>query len=129
LGPISAGERELAENVLPFTEPGMLVMFDRGFYRYAFYAQARDTGADLLFRVSSNLKLPVLQRFSDGSHRSAITSKNMPTPTTQGEARWKIAIKNATEVRVIEYQFPNRSSETYRLITTITEWRETFART
>jgi Insertion element 4 transposase N-terminal len=66
-GPIRTGERELAEGVLPALEEGMLVLFDRGFFSYDFFAAARDTGADLLFRVSSQLKLPVLQRLPDDS--------------------------------------------------------------
>ena len=61
LGPISAGERELAQHVLADCEQGILVIFDRGFYSYDFFATARQTGADLLFRVTASLKLPVLQ--------------------------------------------------------------------
>ena len=41
LGPISAGERELAQRVLADLEQGMLVIFDRGFYSYDFFAPAR----------------------------------------------------------------------------------------
>ena len=58
----------------------MLVIFDRGFYSYDFFAAARDTGADLLFRVTASLKLPVLQRLPDDSYLSAITPKRISTP-------------------------------------------------
>jgi hypothetical protein len=125
LGPIGTGERELAEGVLPAFEEGMLVLFDRGFYSYDFFAQTRDTGADLLFRVSSRLKLPVLQRFADGSYLSAITPKGVPTPTDLGQARWRAATGQAILVRVIEYQITDRDTdEVHRLITTITDWRQ-----
>jgi hypothetical protein len=124
LGPIRTGERELADGVLPVLEEGMLVIFDRGFFSYDFYAAARDTGADLLFRVGSQLKLPVLQRFADDSYLSAITPKGVPTPADLGQARWRAATRQAILVRVIEYQITDRpDAETYRVITTITDWR------
>jgi hypothetical protein len=110
--------------VLPVLEEGMLVLFDRGFFSYQFFAAARDTGADLLFRVGSQLKLPVLQRFADDSYLSAITPKGVPTPTDLGQAKWRAATRQAILVRVIEYQITDRpDAETYRVITTITDWR------
>ena len=124
-GPIRTGERELAEGVLPALEEGMLVLFDRGFFSYDFFAAARDTGADLLFRVSSQLKLPVLQRLPDDSYLSAITPKGVPAPTSLGQARWRVANRQAALVRVVEYQITDRpTGEVYRLITTITDWHE-----
>jgi hypothetical protein len=118
-GPIRTGERELAEGVLPALEEGMLVLFDRGFFSYDFFAAARDTGADLLFRVSSQLKLPVLQRLPDDSYLSAITPKGIGAPTTLGQARWMTAAGQAVLVRVVEYQITDRpTAEPYRLITT-----------
>ena len=125
LGPIATGERELAERVLVDLHEGMLVMFDRGFFSYDFFAAARDTGADVLFRVTASLKLPVLQRLADDSYLSAITPKRITTPVTLGEARWRAAAGQAILVRVVEYQITDRDSgEVYRLITTITDWRE-----
>jgi len=128
LGPYSAGERELAAGVLADLEPGMLVIFDRGFFSYTFFAQAKQTGADLLFRVSSTLKLPVLQRLPDQSYLSAITGKGIGTPATLGEARWRAATGQAILVRVVEYQITDRpDSQVYRLITTITDWQAVLA--
>jgi hypothetical protein len=129
LGPISTGERELAENVLADLGEDMLVMFDRGFFSYDFFAQAVQTGADLLFRVTASLKLPVLQRLPDGSWLSAITPNRVSTPATLGEARWRAAKGQAVIVRVVEYQLTDRDTngETYRLITTITDWQQALA--
>jgi hypothetical protein len=125
LGPIGSGERELAVGVLADLQEGMLAMFDRGFFSYDFFAQARDTGADVLFRVSSHLKLPLLQQLPDGSYLSAITPKGVPTPAALGEARWRAAARQAVLVRVVEYQLTGRdASEPYRIITSITDWRE-----
>jgi hypothetical protein len=124
LAPIRVGERELAERLLPDVEEGMLVIFDRGFFSYDLFAQVQATGAEALFRVSSTLKLPVLQRLADDSYLSVITPKGTPTPTSMGQARWRAAVGQAILVRVVEYQISDRpDAETYRLITTITDWR------
>ena len=129
LGPISTGERELAHTVLADCEQGMLVIFDRGFYCYDFFTAARDTGADLLFRVTASLKLPVLKRLPDDSYLSAITPNRISTPATLNEARWRTAKQQAVIVRVVEYQITDRDTngETYRLITTITDWETALA--
>jgi Insertion element 4 transposase N-terminal/Transposase DDE domain len=124
LGPLRAGERELADGVLPALEQDMLVLFDRGFFSYQFFTQVQATGAEALFRVSSTLHLPVLQRLADDSYLSAITPKGVPTPTSLGQARWRVANRQAALVRVVEYRIADQDSgEVYRLITTITDWR------
>jgi hypothetical protein len=128
LGPISTRERELAHDVLAALEDGMLVRFDRGLFSYDFYAASRATGADVLFRVASSLKHPVLARLPDDSCLFAVTGNGTSTPTTLGQARWKAAAGQAVLVRVVDYQITDRDSgEVYRLITSITDWREAFA--
>lgn len=127
LGSIHTGERALAEKLLPYFDAEMLVIFDAGFYSYDFFTGCQATGAQLLFRVSANLKLPVLQRLPDDSYLSAITGKGTATPTKMGNATVLAARKRAVIVRVVEYSIPDRSDEHYRLITTITDWQEIFA--
>jgi Insertion element 4 transposase N-terminal/Transposase DDE domain len=128
LGPISSGERELAEHVLADLDQDMLVMFDRGFFSYDLFTAARDTGADLLFRVTSTLKLPVLKRLPDDSYLSAVTGNRVSTPATLGEAQWRAAKGQAVIVRVVDYQITDRdTAEAYRLITTITDWAQALA--
>jgi hypothetical protein len=129
LAPIRVGERELAERVLADLDQDMLVLFDRGFFSYQFFTQVQATGAEALFRVTASLKLPVLQRLPDDSYLSAITPKGIGTPATLGEARWRAANRQAVIVRVVEYQITDRDTngETYRLITTITDWQEALA--
>jgi hypothetical protein len=125
LGSLRTGERELAEGVLTDIQEGMLVSFDRGFFSYDMFARAQSTGADLLFRVSSTLKLPVLHRLPEDSYLSVITPKGIGTPATLGEARWRAATGQAILVRVVEYQITDRpDSQVYRLITTITDWQQ-----
>jgi len=55
-------------------QPGMLVMADRGFFSFSLWQECLATGADLLFRVPSGLKLPVRQVLPDGSYLSVVHS-------------------------------------------------------
>jgi len=58
LGGCADGETTLAHGVLPAFRPGMLCLADRYFFGYALWQAAAATGADLLWRVRSNLRLP-----------------------------------------------------------------------
>jgi hypothetical protein len=125
VGPVRLGERELAQDVLPDLDPDMLVLFDRGFYSYSFFEQVRSTGADVLFRVSASLKLPVLRRLPDDSYLSVITGQKGGAPTTLTEAQRWAQNEQAIIVRVVEYQITDRQTADapYRLITSITDWQ------
>jgi hypothetical protein len=68
----AAGERELAAGLTGALRAGMLLLADRGFYSAQLWAAAAGTGADLLWRVSRNLELPVLRVLPDGSWLSAV---------------------------------------------------------
>ncbi len=59
---------------------------------YPLWQAASQTGAQLLWRIPKNRKLPVLQRFKDGSYLSQIT----PAPA----ARKKMGDKAATAITV-----------------------------
>src|ERR1035437_10360521 len=48
----------------------MLCKADRNFFGFALWNQARARGADLLWRVKKNLRLPVEKTLPDGSYRS-----------------------------------------------------------
>lgn len=61
LGPITTGEQTLPAEVIARFTPGMLVTADRNFYSYQAWQQALATGAELLWRVSATLQLPVLE--------------------------------------------------------------------
>jgi hypothetical protein len=111
-GPYGTGEVTLGREVLRHLRPGMLCLADRYFYGYALWKQARDTGADLLWRVRRNIRLPCEERLSDGSYLSRIYEKRDSLGRGIGEG---------IPVRVIEYrvQGRNHKPELYRLITTI----------
>ncbi len=53
-------------------QPDMLVLADRTFYGFNLWQQAAATGAKLLWRVKSTLKLPVERNLPDGSYLSTV---------------------------------------------------------
>jgi hypothetical protein len=57
--------------------------------------------------------------------------RGISTPETLNEARWRVTKHQVISVRVVEYQITNRETtgETYRLITTITDWQDALAPT
>jgi len=105
------GEITLTKDVIGFLTKGMLCLADRNFFGYKLWKQAQETGADLLWRVKKNLKLPCLRRFRDGSYMSRIYASDKDRRHD----------KDGIDVRVIEYTLegvPDAES-LYRLITTI----------
>ena len=107
------GETSLARPLLARLSPGMLCLCDRSFYGFELWNEARQTGADLLWRVKKNLTLPVEKKFPDGSFLSRVR----PSQRDKRKGHPGIAI------RVIEYRLddPGRSTAEprYRLVTTI----------
>jgi hypothetical protein len=126
LGPCNGDERALAGEILPCLEPDMLVTADRNFYSFALWKAFRQTRADLLWRVSSTIELPVLQWLPDGSYLSLICN-----PKIGGRLRSEL-IRRARNgigidpdagylVRVAEYDIPDREGNgTGELICVIT---------
>ncbi len=111
MGPCARGEITLAKQVLPALEKDMLCLADRNFLGYQLWRQARQTGAQLLWRAKKHLRLEVLERFADGSYRSAIYAS---------EGDWRKR-RNPLPVRVIEYRLEGveHAEPFYRLVTTI----------
>ena len=115
LGGYKDSEVSLAHLALQHLKPGMLCLADRGFSGYPLWQAASQTGAQLLWRIIKNRKLPVLERFRDGSYLSQIS----PAPATLKKMRDPTA--PAMTVRVIDYHLPGVSDAepVYRLITTL----------
>jgi hypothetical protein len=101
------------------------------FYKCQRFAAA-DTGAVLLWRVRSNIRLPVLELLPDGSYRSVLVWPRA-TPK-QREALIEAACRGddldpdrARPVRVVEYEVTDREGdgkdELTALVTTITDRR------
>jgi len=129
-----SGEQALARRLLPRLERDWLLIADRNFYSWADWGTAAGTGAALLWRVKSNLGLPVLEPLPDGSWRSVLISPRVD-PRSAARARLLAAAGRggdledgkARYVRVIEYQVPDRDGngkdERIILVTTITDFR------
>lgn len=105
------GEITLAKEVLSSLNPGMLCLADRNFYGFWLWSQAQATGADLLWRIKKNLRLPCESRLPDGSYLS----------TVYASAKDQRRKNNGVIVRVIEYKLEGvpDSEPIYRLLTTI----------
>lgn len=110
-GPCSTSEIELSRELVGRLKPGMLVLADRGFYGFRLWQQAASTGADLLWRVKTNLRPRYLETLADGSWLATIipTSGKNRTSTTP------------LTVRVIDYTIDDGrdNPEEYRLLSTI----------
>jgi hypothetical protein len=125
IGTVSVGEREIAEKLGPSLEPGMLVIADRGFFSFELWAGFLVSGADLLFRIASHIKLPAREVLPDGSYISVISSRGTRSSGFQIPLSAAGDPRRATHipVRVIEYTVTaaagSREAEVFRLITTI----------
>ena len=111
LGPYGEGETTLAHAVLAALCPGMLCLADRQFFGYALWRRALDTGADLLWRVKHNLRLPREAGLADGSYLTTIYPSDKDRRHRQAGVR----------VRVVEYRLEGvaGAEPLYRLVTTI----------
>lgn len=111
MGQVATGEITLTKEVLPFLSKGMLCLADRNFFGFELWNQARATGADLIWRVKKNLRLPCETRLPDGSYLSRVYA----SPKDQRHGR------NGVVVRVIEYTLEGvpGAEPIYRLLTTI----------
>jgi hypothetical protein len=125
-GPCRNDERALLTGILGAFEQGMLVIADRNFYSFDLWRQALDTGADLLWRVTSTVTLPVVEPLSDGSYRSVVINPKISRARRAkllerihgGES---VPAEQAVPVRVVEYEVPDREGNgTGELICLIT---------
>jgi len=111
LGRFTDGETTLAHDALTALRPGMLCLADRQFFGHALWQTAAATGADLLWRVKHNLRLPREVRLADGSYLTTIYP-------SEKDRRHKA---NGVQVRVVAYRLEGIAGAEllYRLVTTI----------
>jgi hypothetical protein len=111
LGGFEEGETTLARDALPALRPGMLCLADRQFFGHALWQEAAATGADLLWRVKRNLRLPRETVLGDGSYLTTIY------PSEKNRRHRAEGVR----VRVIEYRLEGiaDAEPLYRLVTTI----------
>ena len=107
-GPLSESEMKQAERLMAHLAPGMLVLADRYYGGFPLWSQARARGADLLWRVKSNMAFPVLESFPDGSWSSVLGGSGRDRRRSRGQSA----------VRVLRYRMPG-SDDVFTLITTL----------
>src|SRR3954462_13257480 len=110
-GPYAEGETTLARAVLAALRPGMLCLAGRQFFGHALWRVAIDTGADLLWRVKHNLRLPREAVLADGSYLTTVY------PSDKDRRHRRAGV----QVRVVEYRLEGvaGAEPLYRLVTTI----------
>jgi hypothetical protein len=135
MGPAAAkgsGEQSLARELYLRLEEDWLLIADRNFYCWKDWRAAAGTGAELLWRVKSDLLLPVLELLPDGSYRSVlvhpkITGKKREALIEAARRAGDLDQDQARYARVIEYEVPDREGdgkdELIALLTTITDFR------
>lgn len=110
----SVGEKSLAGRLYPRLRPEELLTADRNFYSFDAWSAAVRTGAALLWRAPTQLRLPVVEVLADGTFLSVVIDAKV-----RGGHREKIIeVARAGEqldpeqahlVRVVEYDVPDRA--------------------
>jgi hypothetical protein len=108
------GEKTLAGRLYPRLRRDELLTADRNFYSFDAWSAAVRTGAALLWRAPTQLRLPVIKVLTDATFTSVVIN-----PKVRGARREKIieAARAGEEldpeqahlVRVIEYDVPDRA--------------------
>ena len=107
----SDSETTLFGQLIPRLKPDMLCLADRFFLGYKLWCKARQTGAQLLWRVKKNAVFPVQQALLDGSYVSQL----------RPDRASRLAGCQPQTVRIIEYHLDgDRQAEPlYRLVTSV----------
>jgi hypothetical protein len=107
-GPTATGERAYATQLLHLLRPDMLLLADRGFDSNDFLKDVVATSAQLLVRVKSSRRLPVVALLPDGSYLTRIAGLILRVI----EAQITVTGADGSRVRGV-----------YRLLTTLTDHR------
>jgi hypothetical protein len=109
----AVGEKTLAARLYPRLRGDELLTADRNFYSFDAWSAAVGTGAALLWRAPTQLRLPVVAVLADGTYTSVVIN-----PRVRGGRREKIIAAaragqqldpdDAHLVRVVEYDVPDR---------------------
>lgn len=116
MGAYTTHEVTLAQSLVEDLKPGMLCLADRLYSNFSLWQKAQSTGAELLWRIRGNAKLPVEKVLEDGSYLSRI----YPSEKARRQKRGGIV------VRVIEYEIEGIEDPEplYRLVTTLLDPRQ-----
>jgi hypothetical protein len=139
-GACPAGEKTLAQRLYPRLRGDELLTAGRGFYSWKAWDTAAATGAALLWRAPTRLRLPVVKVLQDGTYLSVVMDSAVRGARRDAivaaaraggdlaelpEAIGTNGLPCARLVRVIEYDVPDRAGngtgELITLLTTITD--------
>lgn len=107
------GEQTLAQRLYPRLRRDELLTADRGFYSFDAWSLAAGTGAALLWRAPTGLRLPVVRVLSDGTYLSVlmdagIRGKRREAILQAARDGGDLDPEQACLVRVVEYDVPDR---------------------
>jgi hypothetical protein len=138
-GPLADGEQKLAATLTRCLQPGMLLLADRGFWSLALWQACAATGAHLLWRVKSGIRLPVRQPLPDGSwltvvnssreaHRRDIRSASRRSrgsrlPQEQGPLPGDVTVRVIEFLITLACEDGTTRTERYRAATTLLDHR------
>ena len=107
-GPLGESEIKQAERLVPHLSSGMLVLADPYGLDFPLWHQSVASGAELLWRIRSNICFPVGENFTDGSWLSVLNFGCGGRRASQGEY----------PVRILIYRLPG-AEEGFTLATTL----------
>ena len=139
IGPFADGEQKLAAALTARLRPGMLLLADRAYWGYALWAQCAAAGADLLWRVKSDIRLPVRQPLPDGSWLSVVNgtrqahlrnmrnanrrSRGSRLPQEQGPLPGDVTVRVIEFLITLTCEDGTTRTERYRAVTTLLDHR------
>lgn len=124
---IGVGERTLAGPLLERLGRDWLLTADRGFYSFEAWGRARASGAELLWRAPTGLRLDLVAWLPDGTYLSVLIKPGLREAAREAliedaRAGRRLDPERAHLVRVVEYDVPDRDGgELICLITSITD--------
>lgn len=132
----AVGEKTLANRLYPRLRRDELLTADRNFYSFDAWGLAAGTGAALLWRAPTQLRLPVVKVLRDGTFLSVLVNPKLrgarrERVITAARAGQELEVADGHLIRVIEYDVPDRAGngtgELIVLLTTITDPGEAHA--
>jgi hypothetical protein len=116
IAPIGTGEKTCAAPLLSRLAGDWLLTADRGFYSFEAWGRARRTGADLLWRAPTGLRLPVVGVLPDGTCLSVLVNpryreRSRDAVIAAAKAGENLDPEDAHLVRVVEYDVPDRDGK------------------
>lgn len=124
---VGVGEKTLAGPLLDRLGEDWLLTADRGFYSFDAWGRARCSGAHLLWRAPTGLRLPLVAWLADGTYLSVLIKPGLREAARarlieDAKAGRPLDPERAHLVRVVEYTVPDRGGrELICLITSITD--------